>query len=208
VPTIPQSGLTYPNRGARAFLLGLEDLLGKHGLEALLKVASLGSWVEQRPPDTLDREVDFLQLTSLTEALNDLYGLRSGSGLARQANRTTFEKAWGNYSALAAFRDEQFLSLSLQRRLEAGGVALARVFNQISDLGIRFQSSDEDLTFEFENCPYCMGIESDRPVCGAATGWVEGFLKLIGAEDQFTVIETACAAAGGPRCIFTVTNSG
>ncbi len=208
MPTIPQSGLTYPNRGARALLLGLEDLLGKHGLEALLKVASLTQWIELRPSDTLEREVDFHQLTALSTALNELYGLRSGSGLARLANRTTFENTWGGYSALAAFRDEQFLSLPPRRRLDVGGVALVRVFNQISDLGIHLQPSEGDLAFEFENCPYCMGIESDRPVCGATAGWIEGFLQLIQADAQFNVSETACAAVNGPRCIFRVTIEG
>jgi hypothetical protein len=199
---IARSGLTYPNRGARALLLGLQDLLGGHGLVAVLKLASLDEWVGGLPPDTLERAADFAQLTALTQGLVKLYGQRSGSGLARQANRVTFAETWSDFGALSGFKDEQFLQLPLERRLKVGGMAVARVFNEISDLGASFIVADGETRFEFENCPYCLHVQADAPICGALTGWIEGALGLIGADGHLLVSEMACTAVGDARCTF------
>jgi hypothetical protein len=204
VSNIEKAGLTYPNRGARALLLGLEDLLGKHGLEALLKQVGLEEWTDKSPPDNLDREIDFTQLTALNQGLLEFYGQRSGSGLARQANRSKFEEAWGDFSELARLRQEDFSALPLEERMKIGGETLGRVFNEISDLGLRITTVGNSVAFEFENCPYCLQVTSELPLCGASAGWIEGFLRLIKAGRQVTVLESSCSAAGAPHCIFTL----
>jgi hypothetical protein len=205
VSNIPLSGLTYPNRGARVLLLGLEDLLGHHGLVALLKLATLEHWMVNLPPDNLDREVDFSQLTALTQGLLALYGLRSGSGLARQAVRSTFIEAWENQGALAGFKDPQFKELPMERRLEIGAMGATRVFNELTDFGIHFHLGSEGASFEFANCPYCIDVHADSPICGGSVGWVEGLLTLIELQDDYSVKETSCSAVSGRCCTFLVT---
>ncbi|MEJ2012436.1 MAG: 4-vinyl reductase [Anaerolineales bacterium] len=200
----PTSGLSYPNRGARALVLGLEDLVGKHGLELLLKRVGLEEWTENIPPENIDQDVDFAQLTALSQGLLEFYGRRSGSGLARQANRSRFDEAWGEFGELADFKQDSFSTLPVEEKIEIGGKTLARVFNEISDLGLRFTTEHNISSFELENCPYCFQVKSDVPTCGAAVGWIEGFLGAIGAERQIIVHETACAATGAPHCVFTL----
>ena len=200
----PLSGLTYPNRGARALLLGLEDLIGRHGLDTVFKIASLDHWAVEFPPDNLERDVDFAQLTALTHGLIEMYGMRSGPGLARQAVRATFVKTWGDQGLLADLKDQRFTSLPIEQQLEVGGMAAVRVFNELGNTGAKFTTSHGEVSFEFENCPYCVGMKSNSPICGGSAGWVEGVLALIGAESRYAVSEVSCSAMGDTCCKFVV----
>jgi len=195
--------LTYPDRGAHALLRGLQDLLGHHGLEALLKPAGLKAW-SGALQDSTARGVDFAEISALARALRELYGVRSGAGLARQAVRATFVHTWGAHGALAGFKDDQFRRLDLQRRLEIGGMAAARVFNELSGMGLECSGSEPGAIFTFQHCPFCIGVQGERGLCGGAAGWIEGILLLIGAAEQLIVEETSCAAAGDAHCQFTV----
>ena len=52
---IPKSGLYYPNKVARIYMLAIEDVMGRNGLKAVLNLAGLTQLVDPYPPDTLER---------------------------------------------------------------------------------------------------------------------------------------------------------
>ena len=68
MPTIPPSGLFYPNRFVRYLFLAMEDVMGTQGLAS---TRVLAEWEgPSLPPDDLERAVDFAALTRLNLALN------------------------------------------------------------------------------------------------------------------------------------------
>lgn len=75
--------LYYPNKIARIFLAAMEDVMGKNGLNAILNLAGLQKYIDNFPPDNLEREFDFADFTALQIALEDMYGPRGGRGLAQ-----------------------------------------------------------------------------------------------------------------------------
>ena len=60
--SIEKSLKTYPNHPTRAFLLELEDVLGKNGLNALLRIAGLQEWIDTYPAENFERDVDLSEL--------------------------------------------------------------------------------------------------------------------------------------------------
>ncbi len=70
------SGYYYPNRIARAFFAAMDDVMGQHGLSALLTLAHLDHYLENLPPDDLQRQFDFSAIAAMNVALEEMYGVR------------------------------------------------------------------------------------------------------------------------------------
>ncbi len=77
-----KSGFYYPNKFARITIEALEQVMGKNGLNAILHLAGLSEYINNYPPNNLEKEYDFAYFTALCVALEEMYGPRGGRGLA------------------------------------------------------------------------------------------------------------------------------
>ena len=66
------SGLYYPDRFGRILLTGLEEIMGRNGLNAILNLANLSQFIDNPPPDSMDRNFDFAYISALNQALEDM----------------------------------------------------------------------------------------------------------------------------------------
>jgi len=110
-----KSGLYYPNKIARIYIAAMEEVMGKNGLNAILNLAGLHQYIDNYPPDNLERQFDFADFTSLNIALEDMYGPRGGRGLALRAGRACFSQGLKNFGALAGVGDLAFKVLRWAR---------------------------------------------------------------------------------------------
>jgi hypothetical protein len=108
VISIEKSHKTYPNHPTRAFLLALEDVLGKNGVNALLRIANLQGWIDTYPAENFEREVDLSEFSSINAALVEIYGPRGGYGLARRASKSAFDLTWKQHGALGDLQTAAF----------------------------------------------------------------------------------------------------
>ncbi|HRE26374.1 MAG TPA: 4-vinyl reductase, partial [Anaerolineales bacterium] len=76
-----KSGYYYPNKMGRIYLTALEEVMGKNGLNAILRLAGLDRFIDRYPPDNLAKEFDFADIAALHTALEEMYGPRGGRGL-------------------------------------------------------------------------------------------------------------------------------
>jgi len=56
---LQKSGLYYPNKFGMITIKSLEEVMGKNGLNAILNLAGLNNYIENYPPDNLDKGFDF-----------------------------------------------------------------------------------------------------------------------------------------------------
>ena len=72
----PPVGVSYyfPNRMGRIVLTAMEDIMGFHGVNATLNLANLPHLVNNYPPNNLDRAFMFSDLSSIQEAVDDIFG--------------------------------------------------------------------------------------------------------------------------------------
>ncbi|MCJ7568402.1 MAG: 4-vinyl reductase, partial [Anaerolineales bacterium] len=168
--SIEKSLKTYPNHPTRAFLLALEDVLGKNGVNALLRIASLQGWIETYPAEDFEREVDLSEFSSLNAALDEIYGSRGGHGLARRASKTAFDLTWKQHGALGDMQSAEFDSLPAQTRNMEGIRAFAEALSTGSDLKCEVQEEENIILFRVQNCPVCWGRESSAPTCQGFVG--------------------------------------
>jgi predicted hydrocarbon binding protein len=196
------SGLYYPNRLARYFLLAMEDVMGKSGLAMVMNLAGFDSG--ELPPDTLTREFDFAAIAALNLALEDMYGARGGRGLALRIGRSCFAQGMKTFGALAGASDSAFRALPMESRCRLGLTALADIFTNFSDQTSRFSENDRSYLFVVDNSPMAWGRSTDKPVCHALVGILQEGLRWVSNGHEFHVTETECRAAGNETCVFTV----
>src|SRR5512142_1229500 len=111
---IALSGLYYPNRVARYYLLAMEEIMGKNGLNAILNLAKLGHLIDHYPADDLEKKFDFSEFSALNAALEEMYGPRGGRGLALRAGRAAFARGLQGFGALVGASDLAFKVLPLR----------------------------------------------------------------------------------------------
>lgn len=198
------SGLYYPNRIARRLLLVMEDVMGRHALNALLSLADLEQYIDRTPPDDLARQFDFAYLASLSQALEDMYGARGGRGIALRIGRACFAGGIRTFGAMAGMADPVFQALPLDQRSRMGLDTLAAIFSRFSDQQTIVVESAEFYEFMTEYSPFAWGRTADKPVCNALVGIVQESLRWASNGYEYHVQEVTCRATGTDACIFRI----
>ncbi len=75
---VQKTGLYYPNKFGLIIIKSLEEVMGRNGLNAILNLAGLNNYIENYPPDNLDKGFDFAELSAVGVALEEMYGPRWG----------------------------------------------------------------------------------------------------------------------------------
>jgi predicted hydrocarbon binding protein len=198
---IKESGLFSANKFARITFSAYEDVLGKNGFNSILNRAGLSHFVDNYPPDDLERRFDFADLSSLYQALEDLYGPRGGRGLALRVGRVTFTDFMKNFGALAGFHDPEFKNLSLKTRIEVSLLAASRIFSKMTDQTTTVYETEGEYVWLTHKCPICWGrTNQDKAICFSTIGFLQAMLTGVSGGLEFKVNETKCQAMGEKDC--------
>lgn len=199
-----RSGLTYPNRFARALLLAMQEVMGEHGLESTLELANLGRLSRVPGENTLQRDIDFAEISALNLALDEMYGQRGGRGMALRAGRAWLVKGMNRFGALGGIADPAFRALPVERRLQVALRGLAAVFTHFSDQDCRVEETEADFRFVVLECAMCWGQQAPRPICHPLVGLLQETARYAGNGREFGVREIQCRATGADCCIFVI----
>lgn len=191
-----KSGFNYPNKFALIYLMAMEEIMGKNGLNAILHLAGLEQLKGNYPPDNLEKEFDFANYTALQVALEEMYGPRGGRGLALRAGRASFAEGLKGFGALAGVGDLAFKVLPLPAKLKIGLPAMANILTQFSDQISNVHEEDDKFIYTLERCPMCWKRTADRPVCYAGQGLLQEGLRWVSGGHEFKVDMASCIAKG------------
>jgi len=196
--------LYLPQRFARAFFLATDEIIGRHGLDAVLSLAGLERFHDALPPDTLERSFSFAEMAAFNRALEEMYGIRGGRGMAQRIGRAWVAQGFINFGAFAGMRDPAFRALPRPARLELGLLALAHVFNQFSDQQCAVSRTNESYHLTVDPCAFAWERRAEKPVCAAFVGLVQETASLASGGYEYGVQEIQCRATGADACVFTV----
>lgn len=202
---IPQSGYYYPNKMARIFLLALEEVMGRNGLNALLNLINLREYIHELPPDNLEREFDFAHISNINIGLEEIYGPRGGRGLALRGGRAIFSHGLKGFGALAGVGDLAFKVLPLKTKLRIGVPAVARIFTQFSDQTSRVEDHGDHFLYYIDRCSMCWGrSQCEKPVGFVAVGILQETLRWVSGGLEFRVEELECICQGAESGVFRI----
>ncbi len=194
----------YSNRMARAYLLGLEDVLGRNGVSAALNFAGVRHRVNNYPPNDLEPGFDFVELSSIQQALEEMYGPRGGKGIAMQAGRATFKYGLQDFEAVIGIADLALRLIPLGMKIKIGAETFAGIFNRFSDQIVVLEEFSDHYMWNNERCAVCWGRHTEGPCCHLAVGILAEGLRWVSGGHEFRVEETACIAAGDAACRFHI----
>ena len=201
---MPESGYYNSNKFARILIESVKEIAGKNGVNTVLNYANLSSLVDNYPPDNLDRAFDFAHFSMIIQAIEEIYGIRGGRGLALRVGRTTFDDVLKDYGALAGVEDLTFRVLPIQKKIFIGLKAMAKIFSEKSDQISSVEELDDYYLYKIEQCPVCWGREEEHPVCFYIVGLLQEGLNWVSGGKEFRINESKCIALGDEICEFTI----
>jgi predicted hydrocarbon binding protein len=194
----------YPQKMGRIIFLGMEEVIGLGGVEAILRLASLEEFIQNYPPPRTERVFSFESVSSVQSALEKKYGPRGGRGLALRTGRACFAYGIKEYGSILGLTEMAFRLLPLSTKLHTGAKAFADLFNKYTDQKVRVEEKDNKIFWHIDCCPLCWERQADEPVCHLAVGLLQEALYWLSGGKVFNVEETACIARGDESCTIVI----
>lgn len=197
----------YPNRMGRIILLSMEEVMGRNGVNAILKLASLPSYMEAYPEDDTKLAFSFSTLGRITDTLEHAYGPHGGRGLALRVGRACFNYGVRQYGTQLGLTEMAFRLLPLPMKLSAGARVFAELFNNFTDQRVRVEEEEGKLLWHIDRCPLCWERKAQDPVCHLAVGLLQEALYWLSGGKVFNVEEQTCIAMGDTTCTIVIDQS-
>ena len=194
----------YPNKMGRIVLTALEQITGRHGVNAVLNLAGLPHLVNNYPSNNLTLGFPFEEFSAIQKTLEDMYGIRGGRGLSLRAGRETWRYALKEFAPVLGIADLAVRMLPLDMKLKIGLDVFAETFNKFSDQKVRLSKDERGFLWIIERCPICWKRESDLPCCHLAVGLLEESLDWVSRGRRFHVEEVSCIAMGDQTCTIVI----
>jgi predicted hydrocarbon binding protein len=197
----------YPNRMGRIILLSMEEVMGRNGVNAVLKLASLSHLIENYPSDNTELAFPFKTLGEITHMLESAYGPHGGRGLALRIGRACFNYGVRQYGTQMGLTEMGFRLLPLPMKVSAGARIFAELFNNFTDQRVRLEEGDGKLLWHIDRCPLCWERKALDPVCHLAVGLIQEALYWVSGGKVFNVEEQTCIATGDASCTILIDQS-
>ncbi|UCG24153.1 MAG: 4-vinyl reductase [Chloroflexota bacterium] len=194
----------YPNRMGRIVLTAMDDIMGRHGVNATLNFAGLDWRVDNYPPNNLELGFTFTELATIQQALDDLFGNRGGRALSLRIGRETFKYALKEFMPILGIADLAFRPLHLGIKIKIGLEIFAETFNKFTDQIVTLAEEPDRHLWIIERCPVCWQRDSEQPCCHLAVGLLQESLSWVSNGREFGVHEEQCVATGHDVCAITI----
>lgn len=194
----------YPQKMGRIMLLGMKEVMGRNGVDTVLRFASLDSIDQTGPLGRGQSAFSFEVVSLLQRTLEQIYGPRGGRGLALRIGRACFKYGLKEYGSLMGLTEMAFRLLPLSTKLHIGAQSFAELFNKDTDQRVRLEEKEQQIVWNIEVCPLCWGRKSEEPVCHMAVGVLQESLYWLSGGKVFSVEEMTCIARGDPTCTIII----
>jgi predicted hydrocarbon binding protein len=196
------------NRRTRIYLDALGDVMGRHGLSALLRVAGLTAWIYDPPPYDNVLEVDAVDFVVLNTTLEEIYGPRGARSLIFRTGKIVFAKSLEQMGAEMGLNPTALKLMPLDTRVKRLLEALARGNAQQGDIDALVTEEPGRLLYTLTRCPECWGRSGlSHSICEGMVGFIQAAIEWAGAVEHYWVKEIECGATKAVKdstCVFAV----
>lgn len=194
----------YPLKMGKIIKLGMDEVMGLNGVDALLHLAPLENFIQNSSQINEKNAFPFETISLLQSALEQAYGPRGGRGLALRVGRACFKYGLKEYGSMLGLTEIAFRLLPLPTKLHIGAKAFADLFNKHTDQKVRVEEKDNKIFWHIERCPLCWDRKAEEPICHLAAGLLQEALYWVSGGKIFNVEETACIAQGDATCTIVI----
>lgn len=194
----------YPDQVGRIILQGMTEVIGTAGVNAVLNMAGLSSFIDKLAE--AEDSIPMLQsdLQYIQHTLEELYGPRGGRGLAMQIGRACFYYGLKQYEDRLGFSDSVYRLLPQHKRIQSGLERAARLMNEICFMDIEQSEDDQFYYWRARNSAQAVSRRLGGPTCSMMVGLLQEFLAWNSSGKYYFVNEVECRANGALTCLFSI----
>ncbi len=197
------TNLVVANALMRQALVAVEEVMGKNGLTAVLRVSNLDQFIDNLPPNDLHPAVAAADYARLNEAIETFYG-RGGRGILQRIGKASFEYGLREQPALMGLAGIAMKVLPPKQRIQLVLNNVANALKKINNQDhIEVNTSGGQIAYIAHTCSVCYGRQSAKPVCHLYLGSIAEAVRWA-AGPNYQVRETDCIASGANYCRFEV----
>jgi predicted hydrocarbon binding protein len=191
------------NSLVRQALTSMQEVMGEHGLNAVLKACGLDKFVGNFPPNNLEPSIRAAQYAQLNQAIEDFYG-RGGKGMLRRIGKASFQYGVREQAALLGVAGVALKVMPQKERIKFILNGMANALKKSNpEVDARLDDSDGKLAYIESTCAICNGRHSETPVCHLYIGSVSEAVQWATGR-EYEVTETHCLAKGDAYCRFEI----
>jgi predicted hydrocarbon binding protein len=183
---------TVANGVVRILMDATEDVIGEHGLKALLNFAKMPYLFENKPDYGYDKNYTDEEYSRIINSYYDLLGIPGAKSVFRMIGKAIVKRVTGLglFDSVKEFPPEVRLFKGIE------------LYATVSGRGKVFVE-DGVIVYDNAPCSTCFSIESTTPVCTIVSGFLDDLAKWSGVEGKRS-IETRCKAMGHETCRYEV----
>ena len=191
------------NTIVRQALAAAEEVMGTNGLNAVLRLSNLDSFVNNLPPDNLEPAIKATEYAEFNQAIEDFYG-RGGRGMLKRIGKASFQYAINEQPALLGVAGVALKLLPQKQRIKFILNSMVSALTKSNPQVEAWVEEEGDILAYIESsCAICHSRKSDKEICylylgslGEAVEWATG--------KTYEITETHCMAKGDPHCRFEI----
>ncbi len=192
-----------PNASLRVLFLSMEEVMGQHGVNAVLNSTGLGRFANRYPPADLEPCVPFEDYALVVKAVEDFYGPRAAKASLVRVGRATFQFALKEHPATLGLAGLALKVLPLNMQIKTVLNNMAEGMSKGLNEKAHVEEKQDCFLFIKDMCAPCHGRTAEKPLCFTSVGGLlEGLRWATGKN--FDVAETVCRGAGGETCTFRI----
>ncbi len=197
------------SKSFRAFLLGVEDVVGRAAMPGVLERARLAQYIDNYPPANGEPGGHLHRyISQINQVLQDTFGARAARSIHERVGRA-------QAAAMMAQDAPMMAAVKVGLCLAPERVKVKFVLERAArEIGARLNPSprvfDAKTVYYYEDpmCPYCDGWRSSAPVCSTVIGFLKQVLHQLAGIDGVIIEEIRCCAKGDASCLFEITVPG
>lgn len=194
----------YPNKMGRIVLQAIEEILGRNELIAVLDHSGQSYLIKDHPLEGADSRFSFHCISAIFSALEEIYGLQGGQGIAIRSGRVCFKHGLREFGSDIGLTDVAFRLLPPHLKTRQMAAVLANAFNQHSDQSVRLEETEAHYLWIIDRCPVCWERRTHAPTCHAMVGLLQEALYWVSSGKYFNVKESSCIAQGDASCTIQI----
>lgn len=191
------------NALVRQALFAAQDVMGKNGLQAVLRAAGLARFIDHMPPDDMQPAINTGEYARFNQAIEEFYG-RAGKGILQRVGRASFQYGVREQAALLGIAGAALKVLPQKQRIKFILTSLVSALKKTNPAVEAWAGEmDDKLVYIEKTCAICYNRTSDHPICHLYIGSISEAVKWATGRD-YPVVETHCVAKGDPFCRFEI----
>ena len=186
----------------RRVLNAVEAVAGEKGKNMVLRRAGLEEYIENPPPLDAEVFVPVVHYRAICRGLREAFGDGGSRPVLIYAGEETIHQSMTGVSTGLFSMAMKLMPGGLRKKAAFKVVCMA--IERIAGVPPKVRFEKDKVIFSYYNCPYCEGVQRDKPICFYDVGILKALAEWGTGKPQ-KVTEIECGAMGAEACVYEIT---